>query len=196
MADFLLEDEYNGLLVAGVDEAGRGPLMGPVFASAVIVDRSLEIPGINDSKKLSEKRREELFEQIINHYKYGIGFASAEEIDKINILEATKLACKRAVGNLPLAPEVVLIDGNMKFSMQNYISVIKGDLLSISIAAASILAKVSRDRLINELAKSFPEYGWEKNKGYGTKSHMEAIAKFGLTIHHRQSFCKNLTNPE
>lgn len=190
MPDFSLEDEFSSLVVAGVDEAGRGPLMGPVFAAAVIVDRNFLIEGIDDSKKLSEKRRERMFEEITKYYKYGIGIASAEEIDEINILEATKLACIRAVENLPIEVDMVLVDGNMKFKNQNYRSIIKGDSLSISIAAASIVAKVSRDRLIGQLSKEFPLYGWEKNKGYGTKFHMKAIEEFGLSKHHRKSFCK------
>ncbi len=188
MPSLELEQKWLPQIVAGVDEAGRGPLMGPVFAAAVIINPNHVINGIDDSKKISELRREELFEEIIKHYHYGIGHASAAEIDEINILEATKLACQRAIENLPIIPGIVLIDGNMKFPQKHYISVVKGDQLSTSIAAASIIAKVSRDRLICELAQGFPEYGWRQNKGYGTKLHIEAISKYGMTEHHRKSF--------
>ena len=193
MPSLSLEQKWLPQIVAGVDEAGRGPLMGPVFAAAVIINPDYIIKGIDDSKKISEPRREELFEEIIKHYQYGIGSASPAEIDEINILEATKLACQRAITNLPTLPAIVLIDGNMKFPQEHYVSVIKGDQLSLSIAAASVIAKVSRDRLIYELAQDFPNYGWKKNKGYGTKLHIEAIGKYGMTEHHRKSFMR-ITN--
>jgi ribonuclease HII len=188
MPSLELEESYLPLIVAGVDEAGRGPLMGPVFAAALIVKPDHIIQGIDDSKKLSEARREELYEEIIKHYHYGIGSASALEIDEMNILEATKISCQRAIDNLPVSADIVLIDGNMKFDHQHYVSVVRGDQISHSIAAASIVAKVSRDRLVRELSVEFPEYGWERSKGYGTKAHIEAIRKHGLTKHHRKSF--------
>lgn len=188
MPDLHLENRWLDKIVAGIDEAGRGPLVGPVFAAAVIIDQSYIIAGIDDSKKLSEAKREKLFEEITHHYQYGIGFASAAEIDEMNILEATKIACERAARALPVKADIVLVDGNMKFSDSSYISIIKGDSLSLSIAAASIVAKVSRDRLLKDLSHEFPEYGWQQNKGYGTKAHMEAISRLGLTSHHRKSF--------
>ena len=188
MPDLHLEQNFAGKIVAGIDEAGRGPLVGPVFAAAVIIDPNHIITGINDSKKLSERKREALFEEIIKYYQYGIGSASTSEIDEINILEATKLACMRAASNLPTRPDIILVDGNMKFNDPSYISIIKGDTLSLSIAAASIIAKVTRDRLMQDLSEQFPGYNWQQNKGYGTQAHIEAIAKLGLTEHHRRSF--------
>lgn len=191
MPNLDLETPHYPLIVAGVDEAGRGPLVSSVYAAAVIVDQNHIIHGIDDSKKIPEIVRESLYEEIIKHYAYGVGFATNQEIDEINILQATKLACRRAIDNLPIVPDIVLIDGNMKFEQINYHSIIKGDSLSISIAAASIVAKVTRDRVMRELSKDFPEYGWESNKGYGTKAHIEAIRRHGITEHHRRSFRSN-----
>ncbi len=188
MPDLHLEQNFAGKIVAGIDEAGRGPLVGPVFAAAVIIDPDHIIDGINDSKKLSAKKRETLFEEIIKYYQYGIGSASASEIDEINILEATKLACMRAASDLPIRPDIILVDGNMKFNDPSYVSIIKGDTLSLSIAAASIIAKVTRDHFMQDLSEQFPGYSWQQNKGYGTKAHIEAITKLGLTEHHRRSF--------
>jgi ribonuclease HII len=185
MPDFSLEHRYPYKIVAGVDEAGRGPLVGPVFAGAVIIDQSCIIEGINDSKKLSEKKREEIYQAIIQNYAYGIGSASVREINEINILEATKLACKRAIEAIPLKPDVVLVDGNMRFPDTRYISIVRGDQISVSIAAASIVAKVSRDALMRKLSLVYPEYAWDQNKGYGTKAHLDALQKYGRTEHHR-----------
>ncbi|MES2215350.1 MAG: ribonuclease HII [Pseudomonadota bacterium] len=180
-----IESQYGDKIIAGVDEAGRGPLAGPVCAAAVIIDPCCIIECIDDSKKLSEQKRERLYEEITTRYKWGVGYASVEEINAVNILEATKLACIRAISALPTSPEVVLIDGNMKFSNPSYVSIIRGDQLSISIAAASIIAKVSRDRLMQDLDLSYPEYQWSRNKGYGTKLHLEALRLYGKTEHHR-----------
>ena len=194
MPHFELEGGYIGKVVAGVDEVGRGPLVGPVFAAAVIVDRSYIIDGIDDSKKLSAKRREIVYHDITKHYVYGIGSASVEEINTINILEATKLAYERAIANLSITPDIVLVDGNTKFSDKRYISIIKGDLLSYSIAAASIVAKVARDGLMDALARDYPDYAWHKNKGYGTQEHIAAIRTHGTTEHHRNFVVKGLSS--
>jgi len=183
------EKKYSGLIIAGVDEAGRGPLAGPVVAGAVIIDQDDIIEGIDDSKKISQIKREILYKKITSKYIWAVGIINVEEIDKINILEATKAACMLAVANLKVRPDKVLIDGNMKFpSMQNFISIIKGDSLSISIAAGSIIAKVTRDRIMQELDKAHPEYYWRDNMGYGTKKHVQAIRECGQTMHHRKSF--------
>ena len=178
--------------ICGVDEAGRGPLAGPVCAAAVILPRDLEIPGLTDSKKLTDKKRRELFpiikEQAIA---YGIGFASEQEIDEINILQATFLAMQRAIDQLEGKADLALIDGNRQkdFGLPA-LTVVKGDSLSASIAAASVLAKVTRDDLMLEMAETYPEYGFEIHKGYGTKAHYEALRKYGASPIHRQSFLK------
>ncbi len=185
--DLTIEFSHSGI-IAGIDEAGRGPLAGPVVASAVIIDQNKLISGIKDSKKLSKIKRENLYEEIINNYIWSIGIVQPEEIDKINILEATKKACIIAANALPVLPETVIIDGNMKFNKSNFISYIKGDDKSISIAAASIIAKVTRDRIMDNLHNKFPHYNWAQNSGYGTKQHREAIKKYGITAHHRKSF--------
>ena len=179
-------------LICGVDEAGRGPLCGPVVAGAVILKKDEFIEGINDSKKLSEKKREKLFDEIKEKaIAVGVGIVYQEEIDEINILNATKKAMKMAVENLEVKPDFVLIDGNqnVKLEMESE-PVVKGDALSISIAAASIIAKVTRDRMLIEDDKKYPEYGFAKHKGYGTKAHIEAIKKYGLCPLHRKTFCK------
>ena len=179
-------------LVCGVDEAGRGPLAGPVCAAAVILPAELEIPGLDDSKKLSDKRRRELFPVIQEKaVAYGIGFASHEEIDEINILQATYLAMERAIAQLQVKPEFALIDGNRAKDFGLPVkTVVKGDSLSASIAAASVLAKVSRDVLMEEAAQAYPGYGFEIHKGYGTKAHYEALVKLGASPIHRMSFLK------
>ncbi len=179
-------------LVCGVDEAGRGPLAGPVCAAAVILPAELEIPGLDDSKKLSDKRRRELFPVIQEKaVAYGIGFASHEEIDEINILQATYLAMERAIAQLQVKPEFALIDGNRAKDFGLPVkTVVKGDSLSASIAAASVLAKVSRDVLMEEAAQEYPGYGFEIHKGYGTKAHYEALTKLGASPIHRMSFLK------
>jgi ribonuclease HII len=185
--DLSIESNYQGV-VAGVDEAGRGPLAGPVVAAAVIIDQNNLIKGIKDSKKLSKKKREELYVKITQNYVWSIGVVEPKEIDEINILEATKKACVLAVEGLIKEPSVVIVDGNMKFSDKRFVSYIKGDDKSISIAAASIIAKVTRDRIMGLLHQEFPYYFWAKNSGYGTKEHISAIEKYGSSIHHRLSF--------
>jgi len=177
-------------LIAGVDEAGRGPLAGPVCAAAVILPEDLVIEGINDSKKLTEKKREQLFDVIIDSaIAYSIEFASPDVIDEINIKQATSLAMHNAVKNLDVSADFVIIDGNDKIPYDiPYRYIVKGDAKSQTIAAASILAKVSRDRLMVELDKEYPEYGFAKHKGYGTKVHCEAIQKYGVLPVHRKSF--------
>ncbi len=181
--------------VCGVDEAGRGPLAGPVCAAAVILPEGTVIEGLDDSKKLSEKKREALFEVINSKATaYGIAFASVEEIEEFNILGATYIAMTRAVEQLKIKADYVLIDGN-RFPPQLETDgecVVKGDSKSMSIAAASILAKVTRDRLLLEYAEKYPQYSFEKHKGYGTKAHIDAIREFGVTEIHRPSFLKKL----
>lgn len=179
-------------VICGVDEAGRGPLAGPVCAAAVILPRHIDIPGLNDSKKLSDKRRREIFPIIKEQaLAYGIGFASHEEIDEINILQATYLAMERALAQLKLSPELALIDGNRAKDFGIPVrTVIKGDSLSANIAAASVLAKVTRDDWMLEQAKLYPEYGFEVHKGYGTKAHYEALSAHGPCPIHRKSFLK------
>ena len=191
--DYQLEEEavragYS--LVCGVDEAGRGPLVGPVCAAAVILPQGLVIEGLNDSKKLSEKKREKLFDIICSEaIAYGIAFASAAEIDEMNILNASLLAMRRAIAQLDPPPDFALIDGNQGRGFTLPIrTVVKGDSLSPSIAAASILAKVSRDRACYELDARYPQYGIAKHKGYPTKEHYEAIRQYGITPEHRRSF--------
>ena len=180
--------------VCGNDEAGRGPLAGPVCAAAVILPPECDIPGLNDSKKLSEKKREALFPVIQEKaLAFGIGWATAEEIDRVNILQATFLAMARAVEALPAPADYALVDGNRMPPLPiPGETIVKGDATSASIAAASFLAKVSRDRLLRRLDEEHPEYGFAKHKGYGTKAHYEAIRKYGLLPEHRRSFLKNL----
>lgn len=176
--------------VCGVDEAGRGPLAGPVCAAAVILPENTIIDGVNDSKKLSEKKREALFDVIKSSARsYCIAYATVEEIESMNILNATMLAMKRAVEGLDVKADYAMIDGNrlpdLKIDSE---FIIKGDAKSMSIAAASILAKVLRDRLLREYAKEYPEYQFDKHKGYGTKAHIEALKKYGPCPYHRMSF--------
>ena len=179
-------------IICGVDEAGRGPLAGPVCAAAVILPMGLEIPGLTDSKKLTDKKRRELFPVIKEQaIAYGIGLASHEEIDEINILQATYLAMERALAQLSVKPDMVLIDGNRAKDFGLPVrTVVKGDSLSMNIAAASILAKVTRDDLMVELAEKYPEYGFEVHKGYGTKAHYEALRAHGASQIHRKTFLK------
>ncbi len=181
-------------LLCGVDEAGRGPLAGPVCAAAVSLPRGLEIEGLNDSKKLSEKKREELFDIICSSaVSFGIAFASVDEIEKLNILNAAMLAMNRAIERLEPAPTLALIDGNRDSAIKMPSRcVVKGDALCADIAAASILAKVTRDRYMLEMAEKYPQYGFEKHKGYGTKAHYDALREFGPCPIHRMSFLRKM----
>lgn len=193
--DQALRDE-GFALVCGVDEAGRGPLAGPVCAAAVILPPQVDLPGLNDSKKLSEKKREALFEPIQQAaLAWGIGLASEAEIDEYNILQATFLAMRRAVEQLKaqsgLQPDLVLVDGNRDPGLELPTrTVVKGDGTSAAIAAASILAKVTRDRLLLELDRQYPQYGFAKHKGYPTKDHYAALDQYGISPVHRRSFLK------
>jgi ribonuclease HII len=193
MPDFMLE-RAAAQPVAGIDEAGRGPWAGPVVAAAVILPEDALAPDLasllNDSKKLTGKRRDLLFDAILDGAEAGIGMASVDEIDSLNILNATYLAMRRAVENLPTAPAHVLVDGNrlppdLPCTAD---AIVKGDGRCASIAAASIIAKVFRDRLMRELAESYPGYGWRRNAGYGTAEHKAGLEKHGITPHHRKSF--------
>lgn len=182
-------------LICGVDEAGRGPLAGPVCAAAVILPENAEIEGLNDSKKLSEKKREALYDVICEKaLSYAVCYGTLEEIEQFNILEATFLAMNRAIDNLDTKPDYALIDGNQipKGIQIPCETVVKGDAKSSSIAAASILAKVTRDRLLLEYDKQYPEYNFKKHKGYGTKEHTDLILKYGPSPIHRMSFLKKL----
>ncbi|MCK9281133.1 MAG: ribonuclease HII [Melioribacteraceae bacterium] len=187
-----LSDEIK--IIAGVDEAGRGPLSGPVVAAAVIFDNSVFIEGIMDSKKIIETKRELLYEQIISKSLcYGIGIIDNIEIDEINILQAALKAMKIAVSQISITPDLVLIDGNKSFITElNTKTIIKGDDKSFSIAAASIIAKVTRDRIVRNQALLHPVYKWEKNKGYATKEHISAIKKCGVTHLHRMTFLSRI----
>lgn len=194
------EYEYSFLskgnvVIAGVDEAGRGPLAGPVVAAAAILNVDDDFIYLNDSKKVTPKRRDILYNDIMNRTIYGIGIVSAEEIDEMNILQATYKAMRMAIDKLSKRPEVLLNDAVIIPGIDESIhqeKIIKGDAKSVSIAAASILAKVTRDRYMEELGEKYPEYGFEKHKGYGTKAHIEAIKEYGITPEHRKTFLKNI----
>jgi len=185
--NFTIELEFSKPVI-GIDEAGRGPLAGPVVAAAVKFDQDLEKLGVNDSKKLSKKRREEIYQILIGDFEFSIGIASAREVDELNILNATKLAMSRCASSFDDA-HIFIVDGRDKFPGKSEIyPVIKGDTKSITIASASIIAKVTRDKIMEEISLIYPEYGFERHAGYGTKLHLEAIAKYGITEHHRRSF--------
>lgn len=181
-------------LICGVDEAGRGPLAGPVCAAAVILPRGIEIAGLNDSKKLSEKKREKLYDEICDKaISFGIAFATVDEIEKLNILNAAMLAMNRAIAQLDPQPELALIDGNRNSAIEiRSQCVVKGDAKCADIAAASILAKVTRDRYMLEMAEKYPEYHFEQHKGYGTKLHYEALREYGPCEIHRPSFLRKM----
>lgn len=180
--------------LAGVDEAGRGPLAGPVVAASVIFDKKTNIKGVNDSKQLTEKQRESLFEKIISSaLAYSVSIVNQNVIDEVNILNATLRAMKQSVDDLKIKPDLVLVDGNRKFQSDiPVITIIKGDSKSFSIAAASILAKVTRDRLMKNLSVQYPVYLWEQNKGYPTRQHREIIKNIGPSPLHRKSFLKKI----
>ena len=197
MPDYEYEAKAQSLgfqCVCGVDEAGRGPLAGPVYAAAVILPQGLVIDGLNDSKKLSEKKREQLYDKVIeNAVAWSVGIATEQEIDEINILQATFLAMRRAVEGLEIKADYALIDGNRMPPLDiNGETVIKGDALSMSIAAASIIAKVSRDRFMLTIDEKYPEYQFSKHKGYGTALHYEMLEKYGVSPVHRRSFLKKI----
>lgn len=182
-------EERAGGKVAGVDEAGRGPWAGPVVAASVLLNRDRVPAGLNDSKKLSAKRRSELFDLLMESAEVGIGQASVEEIDRLNILQASLLAMCRAVAAMPAQPDHCLIDGNRMPALEIPATcLVKGDARSFSVAAASIVAKVTRDRIMRDLAAEYPEYGWETNAGYGVPHHMKALDLVGVSPHHRKSF--------
>lgn len=191
-----IEDSFHDKgfqVICGVDEAGRGPLAGPVCAAAVILPRDLNLPGLNDSKKLSDKKRRILYDQIRREaLAYGIAFATQEEIDEINILQATYLAMERAIAQFSKKPDLALIDGNRAKNFGLPVeTIVKGDAKCASIAAASILAKVTRDDYMIEVSKTYPDYGFEIHKGYGTKVHYQALDQHGLCPLHRRTFLKN-----
>ena len=193
------EARFDGFkIICGVDEAGRGPLAGPVYAAAVVLAEGQIIEGANDSKKLSEKKREAIYDKIISEcVSYSIGTASVEEIDEINILQATFRAMRRAVEGLSVKPDIALIDGNKTPGLSiAERAIVKGDAKSASIACASILAKVSRDRYMLEMAEKYPQYQFEKHKGYGTKLHYEMLEKYGISDIHRKTFLKKLIKDE
>jgi ribonuclease HII len=190
----IMAHENGYKVVCGIDEAGRGPLAGPVFAAAVILPENYSHPVLNDSKKLSEKKRDAVYDDIIKDaLSYSVGIATEEEIDEINILNATFLAMKRAVDGLNIKPDFAYIDGNQypKTGVKEE-TIVKGDGKCISVAAASIIAKVSRDRFMLEIGEKYPEYQFNKHKGYGTKLHYEMIEKYGVSDVHRRSFLKKI----
>ncbi|MCI5044943.1 MAG: ribonuclease HII [Aquisalinus sp.] len=185
---FEIENSLPGL-VAGIDEAGRGPWAGPVVAAAVILNPNCTPAGLKDSKKLSPKRRADLANALWKTARIGVGISSVEEIDELNILQATMLAMSRAAAHLPVAPATCIVDGTVKPKLPcPAYMVVKGDAKSKSIAAASIIAKVTRDRMMLELSREFPGYGWDSNKGYGAKAHRDGLDTLGVTPHHRRSF--------
>lgn len=184
----------NFRLICGIDEAGRGPLAGPVVAAAVIFPPEVKIIGVDDSKKINAKLREELFQQITDKcIAYGVGIVDPQKIDEINILQATLLAMKNALNNLNVEPDLVIIDGNKSFAVEYPVqTIIGGDAKSFSIAAASIVAKVTRDRIMRNYHSEFPVYNWIQNKGYGTKEHIRQILLNGKSKYHRETFLKNI----
>jgi ribonuclease HII len=186
----LAKEKKFGSIIIGVDEVGRGPLAGPVTAAAVILNDNISLDKINDSKKLSSLKRESIFNQIIINSKCAIGFATVSEIDKLNILQASLLAMKRSVESLKEKKAIILIDGKFSYDKnnENIKTFIKGDQLYPSIAAASIIAKVVRDRYMTLMSEKYQNYGWDKNAGYGTKKHILAIKEYGITPAHRKSF--------
>lgn len=199
MSKLELEYAQQGFIhIAGVDEAGRGPLAGPVYAACVIVDPRRPLFGVNDSKKLTEKSRELLYDMIIDRaLSYGIGYSDSDIINEHGIMFALNRAMQLAIRNCSLQPDVVLIDGNIAFNIASKVEpIVKGDQRSVSIAAASILAKVSRDRKMLEYDQLYPEYGFASHKGYGTEEHIAAIIKYGMSPIHREKFCRTALTPK
>lgn len=185
----ILNDFKFGKNIIGVDEVGRGCLAGPVFAAAIKLDEKNFPSGINDSKKLSKSKRLEIFQELIKKCEYSIGISSVREIEKLNILQSSLLAMNRALEKMNIKDHIILVDGNFAPKKdKNIKTIIKGDQKCVSIAAASIIAKVSRDLFMEKLSLEFPNYNWENNCGYGTKKHLEAIKIFGITEHHRKTF--------
>ena len=191
----IYEQNTNIKYICGIDEAGRGPLAGPVVVGAVIMPKESFIEGVNDSKKVSEKKREKLYEQILDEaIAYGIGIVDQNEIDNINILNATKLALTKAIKEMKIKPDLILVDALEHINTLGipYESIIKGDQKIYSISAASIIAKVTRDRIMRQWDEVYPKYGFAKNKGYGTSQHIQAIKEYGICNLHRKSFLKNI----
>ena len=191
MPNFLIEEDFGwpNKLIAGVDEAGRGPWAGPVVSAAVVLNKKNIPIDLNDSKKISEKKRQSLYSSIYNSHFVGVGISSIEEIDNLNILQATFLSMKRALDNLDCSVDAILVDGNLDPGFDYKTEcIVNGDSISFSIAAASIIAKVTRDNLMSKIHKEFPNYNWKRNKGYGTKEHRNALDMYGPCKYHRKSF--------
>jgi len=189
--NYSIENKLGGVIL-GIDEAGRGSVAGPVVAAGIILNRNIDVSSINDSKKLSPKKRELIYNYLIKNCNYVVSSSSVDEIEVINILEASMLAMRRVINNIKSTYNYIIVDGNVNPnpSINNLKTIIDGDKISLSIAAASIIAKVTRDSIMNELDKYSPQYLWYRNKGYGTKHHINAIKKYGVTSHHRRSFLK------
>ena len=191
MPNFLIEEDFGwpNKLIAGIDEAGRGPWAGPVVSAAVVLNKKNIPIDLNDSKKISEKKRQSLYSSIYNSHFVGVGISSIEEIDSLNILQATFLSMKRALNNLDCSVDVILVDGNIDPGFDYKTEcIVKGDSISFSIAAASIVAKVTRDNLMSKIHREFPNYNWKRNKGYGTREHRNALDMYGPCKYHRKSF--------
>ena len=191
MPNFLIEEDFGwpNKLIAGVDEAGRGPWAGPVVSAAVVLNKKNIPIDLNDSKKISEKKRQSLYSSIYNSHFVGVGISSIEEIDNLNILQATFLSMKRALDNLDCSVDAILVDGNLDPGFDYKTEcIVNGDSISFSIAAASIIAKVTRDNLMSKIHKEFPNYNWKRNKGYGTREHRNALDMYGPCKYHRKSF--------
>ena len=189
--NFLIEEDFGwpNKLIAGIDEAGRGPWAGPVVSAAVVLNKKNIPSDLNDSKKISEKKRQSLYSSIYNSHFVGVGISSIEEIDNLNILQATFLSMKRALDNLDCSVDAILVDGNLDPGFDYKTEcIVNGDSISFSIAAASIIAKVTRDNLMSKIHKEFPNYNWKRNKGYGTKEHRNALDMYGPCKYHRKSF--------
>ena len=190
---FFYEKKIGGIIL-GIDEAGRGCIVGPVVAAGIILNNKIDISEINDSKKLSTKKREEVYRYLISHCYYITASSSVEEIDRLNILQASLLAMRRVIRKTKQNFDHILVDGNVNpdVSDHNIINLVKGDSKSLTVAAASIIAKVTRDKIMENLDNEFPQYHWKQNKGYGTSKHYHTIKEYGVCIHHRKSFLKKI----